>query len=885
MHDLCIGKQDLVNVRVGGDPVLVERGWSGSGMPSDFFGMAPGYANKVRGRLQGDSMTTPDRFIVGRWTYNGYLGAAPWDYEASGLSFQDNAVLLQWDAQMLGPGEARVIVTDYGLEINNLPPLSITCPPDTVHLPRAQSPDTEHRFAVSVWIKNDAGAGPAATLEAEAFLNPDIRFRQGAQALQQTVLDPGQNIFLTWQLASDLSSLTRQSMVRIVIRSRGAVLGECYSTISMPGMTLQLTCEPTIVVPDTVAGGFLQNPVTISATLRNTSPTPVGPVQCELIPDVALTLQPPYIVYSVPAILDAGQEATVTWQVFVPEHLQAQTYKYTIRCLTEDVQCEGTLEVPAVTPSLRCEQQNTTLGKEFWVAYPTSGFDGRFLIVYLHAVTQEKTRITIETGAGIKLFDTTAAAWTHTAFRIPGELSVHDPETVSNRCLRVYADRPIALMSSIDTRAAAEAATVFPAETLGKRYVMLAEHGPPTLLPDWDQLLLIGTEDNTQVSVIPSNITGSGKAAGVLFSAILNRGEILPVMSPDSGLALSGTEVTADKQIAAFAGTRATLVRTPSGGAAANPFYEQLPKEEDCGRTYIILPYRSRIAGPMYRVVALHDSTAIQKDGVPWAFLTQRGEVYEDSMMVSKPILLEGDKPFLAAQYSPSLRADGPITKAGQVGDPSMVFPPPVDAFASCHLFYAAPPRYDLGLRLIDPWDSVNVSIVAWAGAEDKVRLNGVPLPVEFVRMPGWTFSVAEMRLQPGVHRLSTDDPRGVYGMSYAFYEVDAYCVITSRILKPSGNPAGVQHAEAAPDGYFLRVAPNPVASSGSVDFQIPRSSHVRIECFDMLGRLRLVLLDASRVAGMHTLDFNVDGFSAGTYLIRLSAGDHVISGGFRVIR
>ena len=69
---------------------------------------------------------------------------------------------------------------------------------------------------------------------------------------------------------------------------------------------------------------------------------------------------------------------------------------------------------------------------------------------------------------------------------------------------------------------------------------------------------------------------------------------------------------------------------------------------------------------------------------------------------------------------------------------------------------------------------------------------------------------------------------------------------------------------------------PNPFNPSTVIRYGLPGSSEVRLSVYDMLGREVLVLLDGTREAGMHNVNFDASGLSSGVYFYRLRAGDFV---------
>lgn len=76
---------------------------------------------------------------------------------------------------------------------------------------------------------------------------------------------------------------------------------------------------------------------------------------------------------------------------------------------------------------------------------------------------------------------------------------------------------------------------------------------------------------------------------------------------------------------------------------------------------------------------------------------------------------------------------------------------------------------------------------------------------------------------------------------------------------------------------------PNPFNPSTTIEFSLPRSAHVQLEIFNVLGQNVATLVNATLSAGRHEVIFdtqNVGGnsLSSGVYFYRLKAGDFVTS-------
>jgi len=74
---------------------------------------------------------------------------------------------------------------------------------------------------------------------------------------------------------------------------------------------------------------------------------------------------------------------------------------------------------------------------------------------------------------------------------------------------------------------------------------------------------------------------------------------------------------------------------------------------------------------------------------------------------------------------------------------------------------------------------------------------------------------------------------------------------------------------------------PNPFNPETQIQFELPRSEHVRLDIFNMLGQKVATLIDGQKVAGGHTVRWNGRDDSSrrlasGVYVYRLQAGEFV---------
>ncbi|RFM24831.1 MAG: T9SS C-terminal target domain-containing protein, partial [Candidatus Thermochlorobacter aerophilum] len=77
------------------------------------------------------------------------------------------------------------------------------------------------------------------------------------------------------------------------------------------------------------------------------------------------------------------------------------------------------------------------------------------------------------------------------------------------------------------------------------------------------------------------------------------------------------------------------------------------------------------------------------------------------------------------------------------------------------------------------------------------------------------------------------------------------------------------------PTSYQLfQNYPNPFNPTTIITYQVPRSSEVKLEVFDVLGRKVATLVDKKQEAGVYSVSFGATSLASGVYFYRLQAGE-----------
>jgi len=78
------------------------------------------------------------------------------------------------------------------------------------------------------------------------------------------------------------------------------------------------------------------------------------------------------------------------------------------------------------------------------------------------------------------------------------------------------------------------------------------------------------------------------------------------------------------------------------------------------------------------------------------------------------------------------------------------------------------------------------------------------------------------------------------------------------------------------PLAYELRAFPNPFNPTTMIAFSVGMEGNVAVEAFDPAGRMIRSLFRGMAIAGYrYQVPFDARGLSSGTYLVRLSTGEH----------
>ena len=394
------------------------------------------------------------------------------------------------------------------------------------------------------------------------------------------------------------------------------------------------------------------------------------------------------------------------------------------------------------------------------------------------------TKIRIEIiGIRYKL-DTMVVGGTVRRLKIPSTAEVTGDGTLQPNAVHITADAPITVTCLNERGSSTDSYLALPATALGLDYYAMSYSSTPTndLV---SHMAIVATQDSTLIQVTPSVVTSRNRAAKVPFTVIMNKGDVYQIAAmnfqpmtinyrggdsvvlPD----MTGTRVQASKPIAVFSGHQCADV--PIRVPFCNYLVEQLPPVQSWGKHFILGQFAKRTSYA-YRVLASKPNTKIFENSV-FVRELQAGEMYENSSVGSRNIMLTANEPVLVAQFSHgylggSGKFDGRSSeiKGDSIGDPMMLVVSPSQQFLKEYRFATPKTSYTNWRHYIN--------IIAPHSAVGSIRINGRSIDTikNFPQYVGLSNYVSISTDIPfGVHTVTADVPFGLY--SYGFATNDAY--------------------------------------------------------------------------------------------------------------
>ena len=381
-------------------------------------------------------------------------------------------------------------------------------------------------------------------------------------------------------------------------------------------------------------------------------------------------------------------------------------------------------------------------GVDFWVIFPRTNsppFGSAVLTILSRTTTDFAVNATGFSTSGTVTAGIPEFVPLPSTLR-PGPRPFFDPTFVEDKGIHVTSDDDISVLlrGSAGLSRGVYAAIATPA--LGTEYFVFGIEESLFGGASFNHLAqfhIVATEDNTNVTVVPSCGGFSGGDPGVPLEFVMNAGQDYLYLCDDDP---TGTVITSDKPVAVIVGNSFGCIPTDSGDCDA--LWEMLLPSSLYGTDHFVVP-PSNSSPNLVSIMGVEDNTTVSvDDGTTISpFILDRA-VFQELSIVGA-IAITSDKPVGVVHYTlpltPSLTSEPvqvqilPTSLASRTHD--------VQGFSS---------------------ESSFVTIVAPNSATSSVTLNGLPV-TGFVPLPGGTHQFVEVAIPQGQSSIDAGEPVLVY--------------------------------------------------------------------------------------------------------------------------
>lgn len=425
--------------------------------------------------------------------------------------------------------------------------------------------------------------------------------------------------------------------------------------------------------------------------------------------------------------------------------------------------------------------QLSTVGKEFWVGFmdnnrvpPGENTAGAPDFAVLIITANEDANGTVEYQGQTANFS--IAAGQQYTLRIPSEdldLLHRNSGIRQNKGIYISSTGKIAVHAYNERFRSADGTVILPVGALGTDYFITSHYETLTAnvnyngnINDESTLLVVATEDDTEVEITSTVPTIGGGAANAPLTISLNRGQSYQLKAKDD---LTGTRVrvigeNADecKKIAVFGGNKWTSVG--NCGEANDHLFQQAYPVNTWGTSFVHVALSGRTSGELVKVLAAEDGTEVRVNGAVRGTVNQ-GEWLNLEFGINESGKIETSKPASVTVFAKSQACNEPNSPNAFTGDPFMITYSPSEQFLKTLTFNS------LALPSIE---NHYVNIVIKAGTENSMVLDGESISNRFQVLPGDSdFLYARINISQGVHRLS--NPEGFAAYAYGFGNLESY--------------------------------------------------------------------------------------------------------------
>jgi len=393
-------------------------------------------------------------------------------------------------------------------------------------------------------------------------------------------------------------------------------------------------------------------------------------------------------------------------------------------------------------------------------------------------------------------------------------LPATSPERFKGICVQAEGDRTIVVFGQHEELASNDAYQALPVFEMppGRphEYIVRSIYG--SVASDYSDsvALIVGTENDTEVTVIPSaeffSIYHPRAPLESFFRGLpdasntvtIGHYEVLYLQVRSQPADLTGTRIIANKPISVITGHECGNVPGLSDPGPCDYLIEQIPPIDMWGTEVVVVPLITRQAD-LIKVVVSQDSTTVNitrtncntgvliNDGISF---TLNAEQYRE-FTIGDYSLIQSNHPIAVFQFSTSWQTDGI-----RLSDPFMFYVPPCEQYRNRYGVATAP--FDPSLEGVaggEPQTAyVNYTNIAipeeYFDVNQLTINNAVPSAADFIAIRNADNSIwgygAELPLDAGAQVISHDDDEAGFGLTvYGFSNQMSWGLTGGQCLAP----------------------------------------------------------------------------------------------------
>lgn len=392
-----------------------------------------------------------------------------------------------------------------------------------------------------------------------------------------------------------------------------------------------------------------------------------------------------------------------------------------------------------------CSAAPSTEGTDFWLTFMRNI---RPVELSLFASARTNTTVTVENPNTHWTTSFVVAAGSVATCTLPTtQCYMTHGGQVESKGLRVTATAPISLYASNYAEYTYDATLVLPVTALGKSYIIQTYEDKSEMA----ELAVVGTTDNTTLTITPHARTTDGHVKNVAYTVLLQVGESYQLFSKDDNGDFSGTYIRADQPVAVFAGHACANV--PESNLWCDHLVEQQRPVSQWGRQFAITRTAGQ-EGNRVMLTAKNNNTLVELNGTQVAVL-QALESYTFRLTESSAYV-RCTEPVACFLYPEGARANG------LYGDPSSVSILPLEQRAR-----------DITFATFHSGETTThyANIVTTSDGAAAMRLDGQSVAASFAPVAGnSSLLFAQLPVSAGTHVLRTTEDGFVgyvYGMGF----------------------------------------------------------------------------------------------------------------------